>query len=272
MTVDVVVCTYNSERFLKPCLESIVKNVPVKDLRVVDNYSTDRTVQISKEYASEVVQSKGSLAESRQLSFSLVKTPLFVNVDSDVVLCEDWYNKVFRYLRPDLGAVWGVAVNELQRELHDYQVAMYKWRHPSTYNLIVLGDMICRRDLVQNIPFPDSYLRGAVAGEDYYIKGYIEKQGYKTLTAPVYVKHYCNPPPLGLKTYWGGASTRLSNRWGLVQILKSIGLAFPQALYVASQSGNPNVIPFWLRFRFETLVGWLHWDRYYNLRRKPYAK
>ena len=125
---------------------------------------------------------------------------------------------------------------------------MSKWKNPSRYNLIVLGDMLCRREVVANISFPASYRCGAVAGEDYYIKNFIEQQGFKTFTAPVYVEHYCNPPPLGLKTYWAGASTRLSYRWGLPKILRAIGLSLPQALYVASQSGNPNVIPFWFAF------------------------
>lgn len=272
MNVDVVVCTYNSGRFIRYCLESVSKNVPLNNLFVVDNYSTDDTVKIAKEYASEVFLSRGSLAESRRLSFGLVKTPLFVNVDSDVVLCEDWFNQVYRFWASDTGALWGVALNMLQRELHDYQLAMYRFKAPQRYNLMFLGDMICRRDAVENIVFPKSFLCGAVGGEDYFIKEHIERQGFKTCTVPVYVEHYCNPPPLGLKTFWGGASTRLSYRWGLPKILRAIFLSLPQSMFVACVRNNPLVIPFWLRFRFEELVGWLHWDKYYNLRRKPYEQ
>ena len=95
--VDVVVCTYNSERYLRRCLESIIVNVPVSKLFVVDNCSTDSTVNIAKQFGAVVVQCRGSLAESRLLSFSLVSTTLFVNVDSVVVLCKDWFVKIKPY-------------------------------------------------------------------------------------------------------------------------------------------------------------------------------
>ncbi len=31
-------------------------------------------------------------------------------VDSDVVLCKNWFKKVSRYIREDVGAIWGVDI------------------------------------------------------------------------------------------------------------------------------------------------------------------
>ena len=48
--VDVVMLTKNSERLLRQSLASVYKNVPVDNLIIVDGYSTDRTVEIVKEF------------------------------------------------------------------------------------------------------------------------------------------------------------------------------------------------------------------------------
>lgn len=44
--IDVVLLTKNSEHLLDKCLASIYENVPVKNLIVVDGFSTDATLEI----------------------------------------------------------------------------------------------------------------------------------------------------------------------------------------------------------------------------------
>jgi len=56
LKVDVMVCTYNSARYLDACLESIINNIPVNTLWIIDKYSTDRTVEIAKRYGAKIVQ------------------------------------------------------------------------------------------------------------------------------------------------------------------------------------------------------------------------
>ncbi len=52
-SVSVVLCTYNGERFLREQLDSIVcQKYPAFELIIQDDCSTDRTVEIIKEYAS----------------------------------------------------------------------------------------------------------------------------------------------------------------------------------------------------------------------------
>jgi len=269
LSVDVTVCTYNSGKVLKPCLSSIKRNIPVKTLWVIDNHSSDGTVKIAESFGANVIESKGSLAESRQLSFSLVETPIFANVDSDIMLCEKWFDKLLPYLSPhNMGACWGVALNMNPIQLCHYQRAMYSFKNPSRYNLIVLGDMLAKKKAVEGLTFPEGFKLGAVAGEDYYIKHFIERKGYKTLTAPLYVEHYCNPSPLGCKTFWMGASTRVTQRKGLIALLEHAFLSVPQAGFVVAKTHDVLVFPIWIRYRFETVYGWLHWDKYYNLKRK----
>ena len=52
-TVDVVMCTYNGEKFLREQLDSIVgQTYPIHRLIVQDDGSTDSTVEIVREYAA----------------------------------------------------------------------------------------------------------------------------------------------------------------------------------------------------------------------------
>jgi glycosyltransferase involved in cell wall biosynthesis len=267
--VDVVVCTYNSAKFLRACLASIKRNIPFKTIWVVDNHSSDDTVKIAESFGASVVRTRGSLAESRQLSFKLVETRIFANVDSDVILCEDWFDKLNPYLsQKNVGACWGIALNMNPIQLRHYQQAMYSFKNPSLYNLIVLGNMLAKKEAVEGLCFPEGFKLGAVAGEDYYIKHFIEAKGYKTLTVPIFVEHYCNPSPLGCKTFWMGASTRLTQRKGLMALLEHAFLAVPQAAFVVVKTRDVLVFPVWIRYRFENVYGWLHWDKYYNLKRK----
>ena len=117
MKVDVLVCTYNSGRYLDACLKSIKDNVPVNNLWVIDKYSSDDTVKIARKFNANILQSDVSLAESRKLGFNAVETPLFVNVDSDIVLCENWFTELMKFWTGDkVGCVWGVDIN--QHPLH----------------------------------------------------------------------------------------------------------------------------------------------------------
>jgi glycosyltransferase involved in cell wall biosynthesis len=265
--VDVIVCTYNSERKLADCLQSIMDNVPVRKLWVIDNYSEDKTVEIAKDFNATVVQSHCSLAEARKLGFNLVETEYFVNVDSDIVLCKDWYRRVMQFWDSDkVGCVWGTALHML-KDHRDYQLGMYSFRRAESYRIPHLPDMVSRKSILRDILFKQPLFLGSVAGEDYEIMDWIVSKGFVCKTASVYVDHYTYPPLMHNKTFWGGACTRLLRRKSLLHILKQVVLSIPQASFVALVKKNCMVIPYWIQFRFEELYGFLHWSKYVILKR-----
>ena len=267
MKVDVMVNTYNSEKYLEQCLVNIYKNIPVRKLFVIDNFSEDYTVKIAEKFNAEIIQTKASLAEARAIGFKLVKTKLFVNVDSDVVLPSNWFNRVMNYWNNNkIGCIWGIPIHE--SALHRaYQTSMFKFRNPCAYHIPHLANMIARKDLLEDIVFPAQMKLGAVAGEDYWIMRWIEQKGFICKNVPVYCKHYSYPSPLGTKAFWGGASVRLLKRKKLHHLIRQVLLSFPQGVFTASISRNPYVIPYWVRYRFEELYGFLHWDKYFSLKR-----
>src|SRR5208283_1800307 len=96
VSVDVVLLTKNSDRRLKDCINSVYRNIPVEKLIVVDGYSTDRTLEIMNEFNEKyhnvtIIFDKGNRATARQKGIAAVTTEWFFFVDSDVVLCDDWF-------------------------------------------------------------------------------------------------------------------------------------------------------------------------------------
>ena len=265
--VDVMVNTYNSEKYLDACLKSIVKNVPVNTLWVIDKFSKDKTKTIALKYGAKVIESDCSLAEARALGFSLVSTPLFVNVDSDVVLCEDWFNKLIKHWDSlDIGALSGVQID--QEPLHKaYMETMYKIRPSVSYDIPKLPNMIARKDFLENIKFSKAVKSGSIANEDFEIKFWLEKLGYRWKIAPVFSKHFTYPSPLNTKTFWQGASIRLTKAIPFKSVFIRFALSVPQAIFVAIVSRNARLIPYWIKFRYQVIYGYLNWKKFYNLQR-----
>ena len=180
-SVDVVLLTKNSERMLRPCLESVYRNIPVAQLIVIDGYSTDKTVEILNEFDLKhhnvkVFLDKGNRATARQKGIGQVSTDWFVFVDSDAVLCEGWFEKAQRYVGDDVGAVWGTEVwSTIKNPL------ALKLFLPVTRKIFeVRGgthDTLVRTDLVRDIRIPGNLH----IYEDAYIKNWIEQKHYRVV-------------------------------------------------------------------------------------------
>jgi len=85
--VSIVIPTYNSERTLPLCLESI-KRQTYKNIEVivVDNYSTDRTIEIVKRYGARVIQIRGERAKAKNIGLRLARGKYILFIDSDMEL------------------------------------------------------------------------------------------------------------------------------------------------------------------------------------------
>ncbi len=181
MDADVVIITKNSERMLNECLKSVYKNVPVNRLIVVDGHSTDKTLEIVRQFQKEhgnvlVIQDKGTRATARQKGIDQVKTEWFMFVDSDAVLCKDWFKRAEKYLGQDVGAIWGIEVwSTIQNP------AILKIFLLVTRKIFDLRggthDTLIRTDLVKDIEIP----KILHVFEDAYIKDWITQKGYKLI-------------------------------------------------------------------------------------------
>ncbi len=190
-SVDVVLLTKNSQRRLKECLDSVYQNVPVHDLIVVDGYSTDQTLPILNEFNEKyhnvkIHFDKGNRATGRQKGIELVTTDWFIFVDSDVILCHDWYKKAKAFVNNNVGAVWGTEVWSTIKNPGILKYFLIVTRRVFE----VRGgthDTLIRTNLVRDIKIP----KKLHVFEDAYIKDYVERKGFDVVACYVpFCIHY----------------------------------------------------------------------------------
>ncbi len=179
--VDVVLLTKNSEHMLSKCLSSIYQNVPVKNLIVIDGFSTDRTLQILDKFNEKygnisLFQMEGSRAKARTEGIRRVSTDWFMFVDSDVLLCKDWYKKAQADLASGVGAVWGLNIDVIPN-VKDKRILKLQSliARQCFYLRGGMHDTLILRKAVEGIRIPEQLH----AYEDAFIVQWIEKHGYK---------------------------------------------------------------------------------------------
>ena len=180
-SVDVVLLTLNSDRMLRPCLESVYSTVPVHKLLVVDGGSTDQTFAILESFNVKygnvvIVADRGTRATARQKGIENVATPWFVFVDSDVILCKDWYKKILKEVDADVGAVWGTEVwSTLQ---NSKALKMFLWVTRKIFEIRGgTHDTFIRTEAVRGIKIPGELH----IFEDAYIKDFITGKGFRVV-------------------------------------------------------------------------------------------
>lgn len=112
MRASVVIPALNEEDFIGNCLRSIrAQTVQPAEIIVVDNGSTDKTVEIARKYADKVLILPGlSLRDMKQLGVEAAKSPIIVTTDADTVAPPEWLEKLLRHFSdPNVVAVGGPA-------------------------------------------------------------------------------------------------------------------------------------------------------------------
>ncbi|MHA2055614.1 MAG: glycosyltransferase family 2 protein [Candidatus Hodarchaeales archaeon] len=196
MYVDVVILTKNSEYILEKCLSSVYKNIPIHNLIVVDGYSKDNTINIihdfNKKYGNiKIVSSNGTRGTAREIGVNNVETEWFMFVDSDIILCADWFKKASKYVDNDVGAVWGINIDLIEN--FNNQTFYKLFMNVSKAAFKIRGgmhDTLIRYDAVKDIKIPP-HLH---TYEDAYIVKWIKEQGYKVLIGDDLYCFHLRPP------------------------------------------------------------------------------
>ncbi|MGG3571967.1 glycosyltransferase family 2 protein [Bacillus gobiensis] len=108
MKISIAVPTYNSERYISRCLDSLIhQSMPDTDYEIicVDDYSNDQTVKILKEYSRTYKQlslilrsvNSGGPGEPRNEAIQAAKGKYIFFVDSDDYLEEEALERMYTY-------------------------------------------------------------------------------------------------------------------------------------------------------------------------------
>lgn len=217
MQVDVVLLTKNSEHLLCKCLTSIYQNVPIKKLIVIDGYSTDRTLEILESFNRKygnvlLVQMEGSRAKARTEGIRRVGMDWFMFVDSDVLLCKDWFKKAQADLADGVGAVWGLNVDVLPNIKNKHILRLQSMFAKQCFYLRGgMHDTLILHKAVEGIRIPE-HLH---TYEDAFIVQWIRAHGYEVYVGSnISCLHHKAPHDWNLKNGFEQASDEIKS--GLV--------------------------------------------------------
>jgi glycosyltransferase involved in cell wall biosynthesis len=94
--VSIVISTYNSEKTLTSCLESIRKQT-YKDIEIIiDRFSKDRTVEIAKKYGAKVFLEMLNKPEARNYGILNSKGEYVLLADSDFIFDENLVEEIVK--------------------------------------------------------------------------------------------------------------------------------------------------------------------------------
>lgn len=130
LKLSVIIPVYNEERHIGPCLEAVLAQTePLNEVIVVDNNSSDRTVEIASKYPGvRIIHEKTQgLIPARNRGFAEASADILCRIDADAVLAPDWSKRVRQAFEAeaDLAGVTGLALTRVFPRLPLLRTRLY---------------------------------------------------------------------------------------------------------------------------------------------------
>ncbi len=201
--VSIVVPTYNAEKTIKDCIESIL-SIDYKNYEAifVDDGSTDNTASIIEEYACKsknirlIRQKHKGPASARNLGVKMSNGKIIFFTDSDCIVPKNWIQEFLKYFfnNKNIGAVGGslkpASVSSIYELFDQKRREILYGAEKKFVNTLPTCNLAVRRDVLSRIGGFDESFKHASA-EDYDLCIRIRMLGYKILYDPnVFVLHH----------------------------------------------------------------------------------
>jgi len=172
--VSVVIPTYNSEKTLVKCLESI-KNQTYKNVEIiiVDKFSKDKTVEIAHNYGAKVFQLNVERAEAKNFGLKKATGKYVCFIDSDMELTKNVVKESVNLTEKD-EKIAGIIIpersvgNSFWVRVRDFERSFYA-------NTEIESARFFRKDLVDKV---NGFDEDVVFFEESTLPQKIEKLGY----------------------------------------------------------------------------------------------
>ncbi len=96
MKISVIIPVYNDAKYLKACLKSLKEQAEKPyEIIVVDNNSTDNTVEVAKKFGAKIIKEKvQGIRPARDAGFNAAKGDILARTDADTIVPQDWTKRI----------------------------------------------------------------------------------------------------------------------------------------------------------------------------------
>jgi len=111
--VSAVVSARNEEKYIAGCLESILaQTVPLEEILVIDDRSTDRTADIVSRYPVDVYEVQyGQIYMVKRAGICAARNDVVLAVDGDTELAPDFLERGLRHVEEGYDAATGMVLS-----------------------------------------------------------------------------------------------------------------------------------------------------------------
>jgi len=103
MKVSVVIPVFNEEKLIVRCLTALENQTEKPfEIIVVDNNSTDKTVEIAKTFPTKIIsEKKQGMIYARNAGFNYAKGDVIARIDADTVIPNTWIKEIKEHFETD---------------------------------------------------------------------------------------------------------------------------------------------------------------------------
>lgn len=100
--ISFIVPMYNVEKYLNQCIDSILRQSVVKEIILIDDGSTDKTLDIALSYQKQydfikvIVQQNNGQASARNQGIRLAKGEWLIFIDADDFLYQTYFVELWK--------------------------------------------------------------------------------------------------------------------------------------------------------------------------------
>lgn len=206
--VSVYIPCFNAENTIESCLDAVLKQTyPVERVVIVDDGSTDKTVEIASAHPVKVIrQANKGLAAARNTAVKNIDTEFIASVDADCLPEPDWLKRLMiKFRSPKVSGAGGKlleayssTVFDLWRSVHMKQY----WTGKSRPDFLFGSNAVFRREALVKAGLYNEDLKNNY--EDVEICKQLKAKGYTLAYEPEAIADHIKDDNLCsiLNSYW----------------------------------------------------------------------